>query len=328
MVDSDLGIPESNETREENQTFSGERPALKPGCAAVENVVEGRKQLKGEKWYKRGLKIKKDKSLAFEHKSCRAKQMLEKDFPESIKQLRDTEKQHVTFTKKPGCDQESLIDAVEIKVNNFIHGVDYTKMAKEDQNLQHTARAITNQVITDALIYRCNEVQTCPTKTDLHTKINEKKEDRRAQVEKEKLQKQELVKRQRKLEKLEKAYEETVAENRQLRERIGDLRKEQKDSHLKYLEERATWINSQATYRFKMKEMEKYSEQMQRTTISLEREIEKLEHKSKLDESKIAKLEVQINILDGRAEEKDLLIEQLLHDKYRKRGIKGFLGCL
>ena len=331
IPDFDLGIPGRNEIGQEKQPFPSGGPELKPKCGTLENGIEGQKQLQGVSWYERGLKIRNDKKLIFEDKLnevCGVSQTLENDFPESTQNLSNTEKQYVKFEKKLGCDQKSMTDDTETKVNNFIDDVDYTKMAKEDQNLQHTARAITNQVITDALVYRCNEeIQKGSSNTDMHTKLIEKEEDRSAQVEKEMLQKEELIKLQQKLEKVEKVYEEIITENRQLRERIGELRKENKDSHWKFLEERATWVNSQTSYRFKMKEMEKNTDDMQRTTISLEREIEKLEHKCKFGESKIAKLEVQINMLDDRLEEKDLLIEQLLQEKYQKHGVRGFLGC-
>ena len=308
-----------NGNKKEYHMPTFERPKLTTEHLALRNMDEGKP-----------ISSEPDRS----NEICRAKQSLETDFITRVQQLTDAEQQIEKNTKQMGKHEELKIDSVDknmlksaVDLGHInIVDVGHLNIAKQNQALQHNARAITSQAITEALTSSYNEeIKNCWAKIEeLYSKITEDKEERKIQIAKDKLQEQEMINLHQNLEKIRKAYEENLVQNRLLREKIGELRRENKDSQIKLLDERATRAKHQATCRFQIVEMEKNYERMQTATIGLEREVEKLEFKCKLDDSKINRLELQLKKLEERIEQKDLVIEQLIRNKHRKR---GFLSC-
>ena len=343
-TDSGLEIQDMNELVEENTRLKLQTAELESELFKLKQRVNKQDvllldDLKKIRDYKKTCNLLEERTSKFDLRLkdlCRAKERFEKTFAEQKEKDRKQESNNLEFVENVENENQNDIEehsskvvSVEKQVATLITEVNVMKKMMEEQAMQQQAREIAQDTIIKTMCssYEDETKKYCVKIEDLYKRINDYEDERNTHAESACQQKQEMEYLLQKVEEIQQAYEKNVTQNRKLRETIGELQKENKDSQVKYKEERTAKINNGASFRFKMNEMEENYERLEKMNIALEREVGKLELQYKSGEKKITNLEAQINILDERVEEKDLLIEQLLRDKYKKRGIRKFASC-
>ena len=256
--------------------------------------------------YEARLKMLEDASLKHEVKLNEvfvAQKSLRKDLFTKAKQPGGFEKKTKTNKKKEGYDKKIQANGTE----NIYENLDLLTATKQDAKQEHTT---VNQTTAEELTCSYNE------------KIWKTKKSKRAQTEKEKIQRHALKNLNQEVKEIQELYEENVGQNQESVNKLRDVRRgDPKPAHLQQV---AGGMNSERDFRIEMKEEKR--EQMRRTK-SLEKEVANLELQCKLNEHKIFRLEEHVNKLEDRIEKKDSFIEQLLYKKYKTSGMKGLLGC-
>ena len=199
----------------------------------------------------------------------------------------------------------------------------------QEKELKEEAKTIVQDAIFRAIgaIYTTDIEEYQKKIQKMQRKIDKDEEWRKLHFEREKLMISELANVKRKVVDLRDAKDESNKEKRWLSYKIDALITENAEVHTRYLDEQERRESNDYILKDEIKHFKRERLRLEQCNSKVEKEASDFRTQLKSEKNKIVELEKKVFILKEELSAKQLIIEQFLKEKPRRRFVQRFLGC-
>ena len=260
------------------------------------------------------------------HDVSESKEGLESKLSLKEEQLKNLEVENSQKIKKIKEEKDAEIEGKELKIETLQKEIHYFR--KDNAEMQRKCHEIelelkTRQASNDAVM----EAMSFNHEADLKQYQKQMEEMQRKLKEFENWQESQEEKENQEMLDLKATIESNDKEKAWFKSKLQELLRDNTKMHIKFLDEQAVRVNNCKDFKLKMKWVVKKCSKLVEHNAELQRKSDILELDVNSGEQKIKQLDNKLGLLYERLGAKDLVIEQLLQRKPKRRGIRKLFCC-
>ena len=225
--------------------------------------------------------------------------------------------------------KELEIERLQKEMSKYHEEQDEIKKELQEAKLQLQARQVANDAIIGAMELSCMEETEKYEKEikGLRSRVNEEEIRKKAHIKKKELMIYELAELREELHVLRNTRERRRKEHHWLAFKIDEMISENAEVHTKLLDEREEMKICQESFQVKIDGLEMECLRLEHFNTKLEEEFGIVKEQLESEENKNKKMEREMFMLCESVRAKELVIQQFLQEKPKKRGIRRILCC-